>query len=98
MNIITNSIAVNVDGGARLNNIHPSTNQTWRPKEPEDIPIPWPPRGVQSGQSFHPYFFAQNCAVLLGEYRRRGLRGIEWEVLQYLDQVAREYCVYHDQK
>jgi hypothetical protein len=86
-------IDIDVDG-ARLNSVHPTTNQTWSPQAPDDIPVPWPPRWVQLGQSFNPYFFAKNSAVLLGEHRRRGLRGIEWEVVEYLDQVARAYLVY----
>jgi hypothetical protein len=49
---------------------------------------------VKLGQSFNPYAFAQNCGILLAEYRRRGLRDSEWQVLEYLDQIARDYFVY----
>jgi hypothetical protein len=85
-------IDIKVDG-AGLNSVGPSIHATWSPKKPEDIPIPWPPIWVQLGQSFNPYVFAQNCGILLAQHRRRGLRDIEWKVLEYLDQMARQYFV-----
>lgn len=64
---------------------------TWSPKQPSDIPFPWPASYTIKGQLFASYTFAQNAIALARLYKTEGMSLRISEALNYLISQLDDY-------